>query len=447
MHPDSNFFRCTLAWLALIQLAIQSGCVSAPPVPTMEVRQQFGTVAIVPAQYVPRTNLATFAKSKPAGAAKGAALGGGVSAVAALAFANPYTMILVPFITVVATASGAVAGAVGSLSSEKVQELESTVDAGIAKLDAQHALAEHVSSAVQKESGIRLRGVDAKGPAAGAERPVYASLQSVGVDSVLEVAVSEMGFEDSGCGLITGWNYAFCRDKTRNSLMFFMLARARLVRVSDGAELFARQFRYHSPWREAAQWVANDAQLFTAEVDGAYRDLAERMKDEAFLVTPIPLPTPALWGDPFSAVCWLVPLDPKLEHTANECTGLLGLSFGMVDSLRPRLRWSGFPRDLDRAQLDPVLLRTMRDVTYDVKIWEVEQCERGKLVYERSGLSVPEHQVEEPLKPGQRYYWSFRARFSVSDLPMATRWAIFAPNGCYPNDVLDPMYHRFVTPN
>lgn len=445
MHPCSSLLRGTLAWLALIQLALQTGCVSAPLVPTMEVRQQLGTVAIVPAQYIPRTNFATFAKSKPAGAAKGAALAGGESAVAALAFATPYTMILVPFITVMTMAAGAVAGTVGSLPSEKVQEIESTIDAAIAKLDMQRSLAEYVSSSVQKENWIHLRAVDAKGAVAGGERPVYAGLQSVGVDSVLEVAVSEMGFEDSGCGLITGWNYAFCRDKTRNSLMFFMLARARLVRVSDGTELFAHQFRYHSPWREAAQWVANDAQLLAAEIDGAYRDLADRMKDEAFLVTPIALPTPPLWGDPFSAVCWLVPLDPKLEHAANECTGL-GSNFGLVDSLRPRLRWSGFPRDLDRAQLDPVLLRTVRDVTYDVKIWEVPRCERGKLVYERSGLSLPDHQVEEPLKPGQRYYWSFRARFSVNDLSMATRWAIFAPNGCYQNEVQDSMYHRFVTP-
>lgn len=160
-------------------------------------------------------------------------------------------------------------------------------------------MAEHVSSAVKKERAIRLRGIDAKGPAADAERPVYAGLQSVGVDSVLEVAVSEMGFEHSGCGLVTGWNYAFCRDKTRNSLMFFMLARASLVRVSEGTELFARQLRYHSPWREAAHWVANDAQLLAAEVDGAYRDIADRMQDEAFLVTPIALPTPALWGRVF----------------------------------------------------------------------------------------------------------------------------------------------------
>jgi hypothetical protein len=198
--------------------------------------------------------------------------------------------------------------------------------------------------------------------------------------------------------------------------------------------------------------VADDAQLLAAEVNGGYRDLADRIRDEALLVTPIALRTPG-WNDADSGVCWLAPLSPALERMgilqamvsrSDECTSLL--SFAKLDSLRPRLRWMAFPRDVDRKDLDPRLLRGIRDVTYDLKIWEVERCERGNLVYERGRLANPEHEVEEALKPGQRYYWSFRARFSADDQPMTTPWSRFDPSGCDSSEIDEAKYHRFVTP-
>lgn len=460
MRPRSNLLRQALIWFTVISLVIQTGCVSVspPPVPTTELRQRLGTVTIVPAQYVPRTNFATFAKSKPTGAAKGAAVAGGTVAVVTTAMATPYTAILVPFFVAVGAASGAVAGTLGTMPAEKVQEIESAISGAVAKLDAQRALAERLTTIVQQENWIRLRAVNAMGPTAAAESPAYAALRPVGIDTVLEVAVSEIGFEDSGCGVVTGWNYDFCRNKTQKSLIFFMLAQARLVRVADGTELFARQFRYQSPWREAAQWAANDGRLLAEEFEGAYRDLADRINDEALLVTPIALPTPSIflpWGDPLFGVCWLAPIYPKVERVSlskallskpDDMCPRAPMGFGIVDSLRPRLRWSSFPRDLDRAKLDSALLHKISDVTYDLKIWEIEGCERNKLVYERTSLSAPEHQLENPLKPGQRYYWSFRARFTVNDQPMATHWAFFDPNGCYPNDITGWLYHRFITP-
>ncbi len=89
--------RRALTRLAVISMVIQTGCAttSPPPVPSMEVRQRLGMIAIVPAQYAPRTNFAAFAKSKPAGVARGAALGGAGGTLVAAAATNPYTAILI----------------------------------------------------------------------------------------------------------------------------------------------------------------------------------------------------------------------------------------------------------------------------------------------------------------------------------------------------------------
>lgn len=251
-------------------------------------------------------------------------------------------------------------------------------------------------------------------------------------------------------------------------MFFYMGVRARLVRVADGAELFVRQFRYESPWREAARWEENNGQLLAQEFETAYRDISARVVDEALLVTPIALPSPNVFltpDNPMAGACWLTPVYPKAERAGifnllsksmSSTTGDLctvshtdvgsPLRFVTVDSLHPTLRWSSFPRELDRAKLDPALQHKISSVSYDLKIWEVENCERSRLVYERTGLRLPEHQLEEALKPAQRYFWSFRARFAIDGQPMATRWSFLDLNGCYPGNITDGMYYRFATP-
>src|SRR5574341_5548 len=56
-------------------LFLLSGCSALPQQPTLEIRAQFGTVAIVPVREAPASNFATFAKDPVSGAARGAVVG------------------------------------------------------------------------------------------------------------------------------------------------------------------------------------------------------------------------------------------------------------------------------------------------------------------------------------------------------------------------------------
>jgi hypothetical protein len=125
------------------------------------------------------------------------------------------------------------------------------------------------------------------------------------------------------------------------------------------------------------------------------------------------------------------------------------MHFSPVDSSQPNLRWEAFPRGIDREELDPAVLAKIRGVTYDLKIWEVERCERGHLVYARSGLAAPEHRLDEALAAGQRYFWSFRAQFTIDGNPMSTQWAMFNPSGCnlqQHHPIPSNRDYRFMTP-
>lgn len=381
-------------------------------------------------------------------------------------FAAAVYAFIAPYVIVTGVAASSVAGAMRSLPAEKVQEIESALNDTLARLDAQHALAERLAQVMSSGTSLQLRDVDAKGPTSVDETPTYAELRSAGVDTVVEVGVMQIGFESCESGNYPTYDDVNCppESKTRPMVSLNLLARSRLVRVSDGEVLADRRFAYSSPHRDFDRWIAEDGRLLVQGFDDAYADLAGQVSDELFLVTSIPLPNFSIWllpSDPRWGVCFLAPVYPALEHSsmlAPIAGGLGGgddlcreslVLFSPVDSSRPNLRWEAFPRELDRKELDPAVLAEIRDVTYDLRIWEVERCERGHLVYARSGLAAPEHRLEEPLASGQRYFWSFRAQFTIDGYPMSMPWAMFNPSGCnlqqhHPNP--SNRGHRFMTP-
>jgi hypothetical protein len=287
------------------------------------------------------------------------------------------------------------------------------------------------------EPWIRLAAVSAAGPDQPAARPDYAQLRTAAIDTVLEVAVAEIGF--AGCVSYPTRTVFDCFPPIERLIHLFMRAQARLVRVADGAVLFEWQFQYQSGKREIAHWVANGGGSLGEDLERAYRELAERVYDVVFLFTPIELPSSGRYAWITGESCWLAPVYPPWIF-ARDFT---------IDTLRPALRWSAFPRELDREKLDPAVLRKIGDVTYDLRIWREEGfMQRGSLVYERTGLAAPEHTMEVSLEPASRYHWSARARFVFDGRPMSTRWGAryVVESTCVWHDIPAANYHRFETP-
>jgi hypothetical protein len=362
---------------------------------------------------------------------------------------------------------GAVDGAKKAVPIDTAKEIDSIINHAVAGLDAQNSVASQITARSKEESWIRLYTGTAAGPVNESARPAYAELRTVGIDSVLEVAITQIGFESCGPEWLRNQSGG-CDDNTEKKRVdLFMSAQARLVRVNDGTEIYTQHFRYQSPRREIARWVANDGQLLAKEFELAYHELAERVHDEMLLVTQLPTLSHFAQStnpeSPDDGVCWLAPVYPEIkpievsdmlvilydnifhEKPQDVCPAS-GLYFTVIDSLRPKLRWGAFPRELDHRRLDPSTLQKVGNVTYDLKIWEAESCERSRLVYERTGLLTPVHQIEESLEPASRYFWSVRAKYTLDGWMMATRWAHFDPHTCYPNDITDWQYHRFITP-
>jgi hypothetical protein len=457
-------------------LTVIGGCATAPAPPAVEVRARLGVVAIAPAQYTPESNFSTYASGKSAGATKGVAqgaIGGTVIMGAAIATATGIAAaafaFVAPYYILTAAAFGGVHGAIRSLPAEEVQQIESTLNDTLARFDAQHALADHLSRILVTETWLQLRPGQTQGPAAADETPDYLSLRATGIDTVIEVGVRQIGFERCERDILATYVDVNCPPESNGEpvVSLYMQVRARLVRVADGVALAERTLRYSSPHRSFERWIADGGRLLVGEFDVAYRELAVRLTDELLLVTPLPLPNASIWLSPSNprwGICWLAPVHPQLErHDIVEAVAKelarredacleIPILFSPVDSMQPTLRWEAFPRELDREKLDSTVLAKIRDVTYDLNIWEAERCERGRLVYARGGLTSPEHRLEEPLAAAHRYFWSFRARFVVDGQPMSTRWGAFNTSGCNfqqysgPNQLEFNHDYRFMTP-
>jgi hypothetical protein len=149
----------SLRILGCAAVALQACTTVAPPAPLPQVMEGLGVVVIVPSQSPPSSNFSTFAKGAPAGAVKGAAAFGGITAGAVLATApamGPYAPLgyaLGLIVVAAEAAAGAVAGSIWAVPEATAAQIQAVMDDAVSKLDAQRAFAAKLNTI----TGIALR--------------------------------------------------------------------------------------------------------------------------------------------------------------------------------------------------------------------------------------------------------------------------------------------------
>jgi hypothetical protein len=95
-------------------------------------------------------------------------------------------------------------------------------------------------------------------------------------------------------------------------------------------------------------------------------------------------------------------------------------------TLRPTFRWAPFPGPEDERIYGEEIAQ-LENVRYDLIV--VRASEDLALVYERSGLTTTEHEIEIELEPGTRHHWSVRTRFELRGRTRVTPWSTLGPLG------------------
>ncbi len=98
-----------------------------------------------------------------------------------------------------------------------------------------------------------------------------------GIDTALEITVQDIRLRRAAA--------------SDASFALFVNARALLVRVTDGVVLYDNSFPYRSGTCLFLDWTLNKAEPFRAQMDTAYRILAERILDQLFLSPAVEIQT------------------------------------------------------------------------------------------------------------------------------------------------------------
>ena len=249
--------QCRFIVLISVLAVIFSGCASEnvenvdptrwqiPSPPSEELRTQLGTIQLSKGDLQPTILITGGAKGAGEGAVKGAL--GGLGTALAAAAADPLLIAMAPVIVAWET----VHGVSESEPAVKVEEQEKTLRLTMEELNIQEILSRSVRKKINELSLISTE-IPTDKPAT----------------TIMEVFVEKAGLAGHGFRLFN----------------FGILERTRLIRASDGTELYRHWLAYLGLPRELDDWLAQDARKLNEEVDRACSELAERIIDEVFFL-------------------------------------------------------------------------------------------------------------------------------------------------------------------
>ncbi len=130
------------------------------------------------------------------------------------------------------------------------------------------------------------------GPTPTSEGGGYRHLASQGIDTVLEIGVQRIALQASGRST-AGSLWSLSAAGLNPSLRLVVSARTRVIKVADGAELYAHAGDHQGSERTFTEWAANDAQAFREGLDQLMQNLAAEIVAQVFGVAVPPENNPA----------------------------------------------------------------------------------------------------------------------------------------------------------
>jgi hypothetical protein len=245
-------------FLGMILYLVLVGCANDPhfsPPPTAEVRASLGRVAVQSASSATNAGV-----EKPYTRGKAAAAGA-MEAISGMGSSGgDFAGIAIVILPIAAVVGGTVGGMHGTPEAEAQAEWQ-VLSNTCATLDFQRALRRDVIMAMGKYTRIPV----VQAGQSGVSTPRTA-------DTLLELSVLQAG--------LAGKKY---HD---SPMTVFLKVQARLVRLSDGKELYKHVWLQAGSTKTYSQWASRDAALFRKELAYACRNVAVEMVREMFLAQP-----------------------------------------------------------------------------------------------------------------------------------------------------------------
>ena len=420
--------RRLIAIVLAMTIALQPGCINVPAQPAKaqvleeteaykdydtKTQAGLGNVAVVATAQMPKIAFWGFARSK--GDAAGKTAGntfedciGGLKGGCSGEFCGLVIVFWIATCGVVVTPIAAIVGAAKAPSSEEIGKSENTMSQTLDAQLIQGQLRDQVV-ADANASGVKTVVVPTDAIQTTAQWPDYTLLAAKGVDTVLEVALTQVFSENKNKGI-------------NPQLPLSMQAHIRLIRTKDNSVVLTDNFFFHGKQFSYTEWTANNAEKLAQALNTGYATIAQEISDRVFLLYPFPD------GEPQAetGACGLGPVEP---------------GNGDVAGLQPTISWQSFPRTSDIAAAPQEMAR-IANVRYDLIVGIGENGESPEVIYRRDALPGTTHKIDIVLKPHARYFWSTRARFELDGRQHVTKWGMLCP---FSQLVVGARLYRFYT--
>ena len=86
---------------------------------------------------------------------------------------------------------------------------------------------------------------------------------------------------------------------------------------------------------------------------------------------------------------------------------------------QPTLHWASFPSPQDLEDDPQGKLKEAHTITYELRVFTADR----RIVYQRSAVREPEHQLNWGLESGKTYYWTVRPHFEIEGKPRVGHWS------------------------
>jgi hypothetical protein len=409
---------CRILSVGLFLFMAQQGCTHQviPPSPLPEtIQQRLGKMGVVVRDIDKSEFLISPGKGRLNDMGRGAMFGTmiGVNAGLQSGYAAP---ILVP----IGAAVGLVGGSIyGAAASESWSAAETQFDAILGDLKLNLALPEHLID-FSRSHGQKIEKIPYQ-PDDDQQNSLRTVAEASGIDTIMEIHPPTVTLSSAELEV---------NPYRRLSLY----APVRLLSTTDGSVLDERIFTDElGPTLSLSEWTINNSARFREEVHQAADRLAQQIITDYFLAYPFrekvissgialevhlrglrplhPAEEPGIPGG------WAIKDDDiRAQYTRGDIRDSYSqpipqefrVAAQRIDSLQPTLRWEAF---------------SGTNVTYDLNIWRAGRLAPEAVVYSRSGIPQPSHELEHPLDPSTLYYWSVRTHFTENGKPRITDWS------------------------
>lgn len=252
----------------LVGVGLLAACATEPVVTP---RLPEGRIAVTFARFPPQANFNVFAAGKGPAAgelgAKGAAGGAAVGAIAPVAIAGPYGIVLYPFMAPFTILAGAMVGGaagIGSglehgLSTEDAEKVSALIDMAVSQLGVHEQVARRVVEKARK-GGYAVELLPQLGPKSVGDVSSYAELRTT-YAGVLELTMQQVGME--------------VRKGEPARVALVMKLSARTVCFVNMCVAGIKAFDWNGRPRAVSIWAERGANFLGTDFDGGYDTLAQ----------------------------------------------------------------------------------------------------------------------------------------------------------------------------